>query len=343
MSGVVTHAWLIQYGGYTDDSDIRLVLIHSGFTSLENMARTKAEGKDLRVRLKVGRTSRARYVGGYAEIRGSDQTRLGRSPSSSPSKHSPPMEKADKLQNENGTPVIKSFAWGNSHDGGSIEVISCEVVQVSKLLCPEHASNTKRNTFKRGVAHGLHAPNRKARMAQFARQRARLKMAPQPDHLPTISHLDAPSVSPLSLFDRLTEDKRTNRQPSAPSEADTLVTAESEAGKAEIFDEQTRKEAVEVSQWSLVMNFGNPLLQKRKASEMKVDPSYPNLQTTNYFRYDPLVLQRLTLHGGTDHSLDLRTETHLVDFETRAAKKRKVGADRQQKMPSLVLANKDER
>lgn len=165
-----------QYGGYTDDSDLRLVLLHSGFVTLDDMG--KAGGRDLRVRLRVGRHARGRYIGGPAEA---------------------PKKGAGKREK------IKSFAWGNSHDGGSIEVVGIEWV-------------------KRGTAHSKHIPNRKARMAQYARQRARLNLAPPPSvsvkNSPVLSRKHSPFLSPLS-------------------ESDTLV----------------EQDAVEVGKWSLVVGW----------------------------------------------------------------------------------------
>ncbi|KAF8329574.1 uncharacterized protein EI90DRAFT_3063048, partial [Cantharellus anzutake] len=54
---------------------------------------------------------------------------------------------------------IQSASWGNSHDGGMIEVASVEWLPA-------------------GYAHSRHVPNRKARMKQYAAERARLNLVP---------------------------------------------------------------------------------------------------------------------------------------------------------------------
>lgn len=108
-----------QYGGYTDDSDLRLILLHSGFIDVEEMELAKLKGMDLRVRLRVGRYARGRYIGG---------------PSSS-SQHG---GRTTLLPNINGVPSnnkntgveLRSYAWGNSHDGGSVEVLECAWMDV---------------------------------------------------------------------------------------------------------------------------------------------------------------------------------------------------------------------
>lgn len=76
------------------------------------MYKAKNENKDLRVRLRVGRYPRGRYIGGPAEIPAG-----------------PPPKKRSK--HDSGEVRIKSYAWGNSHDGGSLEVLSVDVTKVN--------------------------------------------------------------------------------------------------------------------------------------------------------------------------------------------------------------------
>ncbi|KAG8987174.1 hypothetical protein FRB90_003562 [Tulasnella sp. 427] len=195
-----------SYGGYTDDSDLRLILLHSGFVTLEDMTKAKNERKDLKIRLKVGRYPRSRYVGG---------------PSEAPA--GPPPKKRSK---HDGTDVkIKSYAWGNSHDGGSLEVLNVEIIN-------------------RGTAHSKHFPNRKARMAQYAKQRARLNMAPA---LTSQRHTRSP-LHPTS-FERLVT--------SPLSDTHTVVDDKSTASSGNtVLDDEMRKEAAEVGKWSVVFSWG---------------------------------------------------------------------------------------
>ncbi|KAG9047306.1 hypothetical protein FS837_002563 [Tulasnella sp. UAMH 9824] len=199
-----------SYGGYTDDSDLRLILLHSGFITIDDMYKAKNENKDLRVRLRVGRYPRGRYVGGPAEIPAG-----------------PPPKKRNK--HDSGEVRIKSYAWGNSHDGGSLEVLSVDVT-------------------KRGAAHSKHIPNRKARMAQYARQRARLNMAPAPESQP-------PTRSPLAALPPSFE--RTDLLAASPlSDSYTMIDDRSTASGATILDDDMRREATEVGKWSVVFSWG---------------------------------------------------------------------------------------
>lgn len=195
-----------SYGGYTDDSDLRLVLLHSGLITLDDMTKAKNENKDLKVRMRVGRYPRGRYIGGPAEV-----------PSG------PPPKKRTK--HDSPEVKIKSYAWGNSHEGGSLEVLSVDVI-------------------KRGAAHSKHAPNRKARMAQYARQRARLNMAPAPGSRQS-------TRSPPTSFER------TDLLAASPlSDSYTMIDDRSTASGATVLDDDLRREAMEVGKWSVVFSWG---------------------------------------------------------------------------------------
>ncbi|KAG8895735.1 hypothetical protein FRB99_000378, partial [Tulasnella sp. 403] len=227
-----------SYGGYTDDSDLRLILLHSGFIALEEMDKAKSESKDLRIKLRVGRYPRARYIGGPAEPR-----RTSASPALSSGSGGLPSSKKrtrTEREREDGS-WIKSFAWGNSHDGGSIEVVGVEWV-------------------KRGTAHSMHVPNRKARMAQYARQRARLNMAPAP-LLPQHPHATSPlspgqprSEDPTSSAQKATQHRRGSPFQSPISESDTLVTSEQDGDL--LVDEELKREVGEVGKWAVVFGWG---------------------------------------------------------------------------------------
>lgn len=75
------------------------------------LARTKGHEQDLRVTLRVGKFARGRYIGGPVEGGGT----------------LPPSTATGGLE-------LRSYAWGNSHDGGSLEVVKCEWVLVSRHL-----------------------------------------------------------------------------------------------------------------------------------------------------------------------------------------------------------------
>lgn len=113
-----------QYGGYTDDSDLRLVVLHSGFITLEEMSAAKLGGRDLRVTLRVGRYPRGRYVGGPVEKKGAEAgSYLSRTRTSNVTAGAVP----------GGGVELRSYAWGNSHDGGSLEVVKCDWVKVGHV------------------------------------------------------------------------------------------------------------------------------------------------------------------------------------------------------------------
>lgn len=254
-----------SYGGYTDDSDLRLILVHSGFITIDDMCKAKNENKDLRVRLRVGRYPRGRYVGGPAEA-----------------STSPPPKKRSK--HDNGEVRIKSYAWGNSHDGGSLEVLSVDVI-------------------KRGAAHSKHIPNRKARMAQYARQRARLNMAPAPESQP-------PTRSPLPSFER------TDLLAASPlSDSYTMIDDRSTASGATILDDDMRREAAEVGKWSIVFSWG-----QKGSTERGADAG---------FVYDPAALREAMFESG--------------GLQESRKRRRDEEDDVAQSSHSFVLENNDER
>lgn len=190
------------------------------------MTKAKNENKDLKVRLRVGRYPRGRYIGGPAE--GSS---------------GPPPKKRTK---HDGPEVkIKSYAWGNSHEGGSIEVLSVDVIKVHGPHLRVILKKLTSGPIQRGAAHSKHAPNRKARMAQYARQRARLNMAPAPSSRQS-------TRSPPTSFER------TDLLAASPlSDSYTMIDDRSTASGATVLDDDLRREAMEVGKWSVVFSWGS--------------------------------------------------------------------------------------
>ncbi|KDQ09791.1 hypothetical protein BOTBODRAFT_36783 [Botryobasidium botryosum FD-172 SS1] len=148
-------------GGYTDDSDIRLAVLHAAFVSLDEMRRAKKEERDLKVEF-VWRGVRTRFRGSVGGV----GRRAG----------------AKRAWSEDAEGVVRSAGWGTSHDGGALEIVRTEWVE-------------------KGTAYALHRPNRKSRIAQYTQQRARLNLLPpQPPSLADPPAINALPPFPSSAF-----------------------------------------------------------------------------------------------------------------------------------------------
>lgn len=85
-------------------------------------------------------------------------------------------------------------------------------------------------------------------MAQYARQRARLNMAPASEFQP-------PTRSPLAALP--TSFERTDLLAASPlSDSYTMIDDRSTASGATILDDDMRREATEVGKWSVVFSWG---------------------------------------------------------------------------------------
>ncbi|KAF9511248.1 hypothetical protein BS47DRAFT_1190440 [Hydnum rufescens UP504] len=78
--------------GYTDDSDVRLMVLHANYVTLDEMRRHKIERKDLSVHL-LWRGVKTKFRGTLGSIEGGS---------------------------------IQSASWGTSHDGGALEIAKTE-------------------------------------------------------------------------------------------------------------------------------------------------------------------------------------------------------------------------
>ena len=101
---------------YTDDSDLFLCALHSGWVSWSAARRARREGRDLVMEVRL--TREARYIGGY----GQPLTAKAR-------------ERGDEeLGAENDGTSLLSSGWGNGHDGAGLQVLNAEFVPVSPAL-----------------------------------------------------------------------------------------------------------------------------------------------------------------------------------------------------------------
>ena len=103
---------------YTDDSDLFLCALHAGLLTWSETRRGKAEGKDLRVDVKI--TKEVRFIGGFG----------------SRCLHDPGFTGGGGVGvygNQDDGSSLLSASWGNSHDGAGIEVVSATWISVSVL------------------------------------------------------------------------------------------------------------------------------------------------------------------------------------------------------------------
>lgn len=208
--------------GYTDDSDVRLMVLHSGFVSLEDMRAAR-----LGVATSTGTgASTGASTKGTGRASGKGKTSASSHAKSTPAP-APPVstgtaatmdsvvqvegERAPRLVSSGGRrdlavrllwrgvksrfksswgPAsggsIQSGAWGTSHDGGVLEIerIQWLPVRISSSILSRIVTHSFWSLFwgncssQSGYAHSRHVPNRKARMAQYASERARLHLVP---------------------------------------------------------------------------------------------------------------------------------------------------------------------
>lgn len=188
-------------------------------------------------------------------------------------------------------------------------------------------------------------------MAQYARQRARLRMAPPPQ--PAGPSLTSPTASssrksssgvdskkPSMLSPQIATTTTTRGglffTASPLSEADTLVTsASSRVGvdpamvSLEDEDDDVRRESEECGRWSVVLGFGSGLggARGKKRANALVDDAAG-------FLYDPRALREAMFGGGEeDERLRKKQKVSSDVFEKRGM----VGKGR-----SLLLENEDE-
>ena len=106
---------------YTDDSDLALCVLHSGFVNMGSMRKAKTNKMSMKIEVKLSREGR--FVGGFgAAYHGGH----------------PEREKEGGLDGVNGTGGneedgrrMLSGGWGNGHDGAGLEILAVEFIQVS--------------------------------------------------------------------------------------------------------------------------------------------------------------------------------------------------------------------
>ncbi|CAE6482081.1 unnamed protein product [Rhizoctonia solani] len=126
--------WGSATTGYTDDSNLLLAAVHSGRTSWSDIRRAQRLKHDANITVGV-------WVGGANGGRGAQRPKGG------------------AWEGGQGSGQLYSSSWGNSHDGGGMEIV--EVTWMEK-----------------DSAHAPHRPNRRERMEQYAKRRADLDLVP---------------------------------------------------------------------------------------------------------------------------------------------------------------------
>ncbi|KAH7335318.1 hypothetical protein B0J17DRAFT_71019 [Rhizoctonia solani] len=125
--------WGSAVTGYTDDSNLLLAAVHSGRTNWSDIRRARRLKHDAKIVVGI-------WVGGANGGRNAVRPKGG------------------AWEGGQGSGQLYSSSWGNSHDGGGMEIV--EVVWMDD------------------AAHGPHRPNRRERMEQYAKRRADLDLVP---------------------------------------------------------------------------------------------------------------------------------------------------------------------
>ncbi|KAL5633259.1 hypothetical protein ACGC1H_003677 [Rhizoctonia solani] len=125
--------WGSTVTGYTDDSNLLLAAVHSGRTNWSDIRRAKRLRHDAKIIVGI-------WVGGANGGRNAVRPKGG------------------AWEGGQGSGQLYSSSWGNSHDGGGMEIV--EVI------------------WMEDSAHGPHRPNRRERMEQYAKRRADLDLVP---------------------------------------------------------------------------------------------------------------------------------------------------------------------
>ncbi|CAE7224392.1 unnamed protein product [Rhizoctonia solani] len=124
--------WGSAVTGYTDDSNLLLAAVHSGRTNWSDIRRARRLKHDAKIVIGV-------WVGGANGGRNAVRPKGG------------------AWEGGQGSGQLYSSSWGNSHDGGGMEIV--DVVWAEK-----------------DSAHAPHRPNRRERMEQYAKRRADLDL-----------------------------------------------------------------------------------------------------------------------------------------------------------------------
>ncbi|KAG9104289.1 hypothetical protein FRC06_003797 [Ceratobasidium sp. 370] len=126
--------WGSPHTGYTDDSNVVLAAVHSGKTTWTDIRHARRSRQDVKIVVGV-------WAGGANGGRNAARPKGG------------------AWEGVPGGGQLHSSSWGNTHDGGGMEIV--EVVWMEP-----------------GSAHAPHRPNRRERMEQYAKRRADLELVP---------------------------------------------------------------------------------------------------------------------------------------------------------------------
>ena len=119
-----THHSAPTIGGrrvYTDDSDLALCALHSGFVNMGGMRKARANKMSMKVEVKL--TREGRFVGGFGAVYHGGH---------------PDKEREGGLDGVNGAGESEedgrrmlSGGWGNGHDGAGLEILAVDFIQAS--------------------------------------------------------------------------------------------------------------------------------------------------------------------------------------------------------------------
>jgi len=138
---------------YTDDSDLFLCAVHSGWITWTGAWAARQQGKDVKLDLRVLRCAGApggarwvesgvagrredvvgRFLGGWGE-KCFNEAGKGRKRQVDDEKENDVEGDQDASDGEDDGRGLVSAAWGTSHDGSAIEVLGVEFVDVGLLF-----------------------------------------------------------------------------------------------------------------------------------------------------------------------------------------------------------------
>lgn len=104
---------------YTDDSDLALCVLHSGFVNMGGMRKAKANKMSMKVEVKL--TREGRFVGGFGSVYHGGRPGKGGEGG---------FDSANVAggDGEDGRRML-SGGWGNGHDGAGLEILAVEFIQ----------------------------------------------------------------------------------------------------------------------------------------------------------------------------------------------------------------------
>ena len=110
---------------YTDDSDLALCVLHSGFVNMGGMRKAKANKMNMKIEVKL--TREGRFVGGFGSMY------HGGLPEEEREGGSDGTDGTGRTEGD-GRRML-SGGWGNGHDGAGLEILAVEFIQVSREKC----------------------------------------------------------------------------------------------------------------------------------------------------------------------------------------------------------------